>query len=526
MKMNKLKPVLILVTFILYSSLLSAYQAGKTYKLTILHTNDHHGRFWKNKRAEYGMAARKTLIDKIRSEVFSDGGFVLLLSGGDINTGVPESDLQNAEPDFKGMSRLGYDAMALGNHEFDNPLSVLREQEMWSNFPFLSANIFIKGTNKRLFRSHVTYSYDGLKVTIVGFTTEDTKIIGNPEYLGGITFKSPVSVAKRLIPNLKKKTDVLLAVTHMGHYKNGNYGGNAPGDITLARSVKGIDAIIGGHSQNPIFEPDMQNGTMILQAYEWGKYVGRLDLEFRDGELTRKNYRLIPVNLTKKVVLNGKKVRKLMEDQIPEDQGMLDFLRPYQEVGQKELQTIVGTVDGVLVGERGKVRNEETNLGNLIAMAQMEKTQSDIGVMNSGGIRANLEAGDISYKDILIVQPFGNTLCTVTFNGDELRDYLEVLANKRKGSGAFAQFTGVDLKLDGERLVEVKVNGRLVMSKGSYKLSLNSYIASGGDGYPNVKKHRTFVNTGYVDADMLKEYVEKHSPLRISEYAPTNDVMR
>jgi 5'-nucleotidase / UDP-sugar diphosphatase len=94
-------------------------------KLTVLHTNDHHGRFWPNSDGEYGLAARKTLIDKVRAEVKAAGGEVLLLDGGDVNTGVPESDLQDAEPDFKGMNLLGYDASAIGNHEFDKPLAVL-----------------------------------------------------------------------------------------------------------------------------------------------------------------------------------------------------------------------------------------------------------------------------------------------------------------------------------------------------------------------------------------------------------------
>lgn len=115
--------------------------------LTVLHTNDNHGRFWHNEHGEYGMAARKTLIDQLRVEAKTKGHSLLLLSGGDINTGVPESDLQFAEPDFKGMSEIGYDAMAIGNHEFDNSLEVLDTQQSWANFPFLSANIFDKLTN-------------------------------------------------------------------------------------------------------------------------------------------------------------------------------------------------------------------------------------------------------------------------------------------------------------------------------------------------------------------------------------------
>jgi 5'-nucleotidase/UDP-sugar diphosphatase len=126
-----------------------AYEKDKTYKITILHTNDHHGHFWRSEYGEYGLSAQKTLVDGIRKEVAAQGGSVLLLSGGDINTGVPESDLQDAEPDFRGMNLIGYDAMAVGNHEFDNPLSVLRQQEKWAKFPFLSANIYQKSTGER-----------------------------------------------------------------------------------------------------------------------------------------------------------------------------------------------------------------------------------------------------------------------------------------------------------------------------------------------------------------------------------------
>ena len=107
----------------------SAWEKDKTYAITILHTNDHHGHFWQNDHGEYGLGAQKTLVDGIRQEVAAQGGSLLLLSGGDISSGVPESDLQDAEPDFRGMNLVGYDAMAIGNHEFDNPLSVLRQQE-------------------------------------------------------------------------------------------------------------------------------------------------------------------------------------------------------------------------------------------------------------------------------------------------------------------------------------------------------------------------------------------------------------
>lgn len=125
-----------------------AYTKGKTYKFTILHTNDHHGRFWSNKEGELGLAARATLIKNLKNEIESSGGHVLLLDAGDVNTGVPQSDLQDAEPDFKGMKAIGYDVTAVGNHEFDKSPAVLQKQREWAGFPFISANIYNKATKK------------------------------------------------------------------------------------------------------------------------------------------------------------------------------------------------------------------------------------------------------------------------------------------------------------------------------------------------------------------------------------------
>ena len=181
-----------------------AYEQDKTYKITILHTNDHHGHFWRNDYGEYGLAAQKTLVDGIRKEVAAEGGSVLLLSGGDINTGVPESDLQDAEPDFRGMNLIGYDAKAVGNHEFDNPLSVLRQQEKWSKFPFLSANIYQKSTGERLFKPWALFKRGGLKIAVIGLTTDDTAKIGNPEYFTDIEFRNPAAEAKLVIQELQQ----------------------------------------------------------------------------------------------------------------------------------------------------------------------------------------------------------------------------------------------------------------------------------------------------------------------------------
>ena len=498
----------------------------KTYNLTILHTNDNHGRFWHNRSGEYGMAARATLIQSIRDEVAGTGGHTLLLSGGDINTGVPESDLQDAEPDFKGMNYMAYDAMALGNHEFDNPLSVLRQQHDWARFPFLSANIINQDTGMPLFKSHEIFDLDGLKVAVVGFTTQDTVRIGNPEFLQGLEIQSPIAVATKIVPAIAANSDLVVAVTHMGHYRFGENGGNAPGDVALAKAVDGLDVIVGGHSQTATFSPDVQNDTLIVQAKEWGKYVGRLDLQLRNGEISVVNYQLIPVNLKKKVLIDGEKVSVYIDQEIVADETLKAMLEPYQNQGQEQLMQVIGHADAVFVGAREQVRTNETNLGNLIALAQMERVQADLGIMNSGGIRDDMPAGDITYKDVLKVQPFSNTVAYVDLTGAELMPYLQVAANKEAGSGAFAQFAGTTITMNGNSIESATVAGRLVEASKTYRLAINAYMASGGDGYPRLSDHANYVNSGFVDAEVLKDYISSHSPLKAADFAAQGDVTR
>nr|WP_299733774.1 bifunctional UDP-sugar hydrolase/5'-nucleotidase UshA [uncultured Endozoicomonas sp.] len=480
----------------------------KTYQLTVLHTNDHHGRFWHDRKERYGMAARMTLIEDIREEVEEEGGHVLLLSGGDINTGVPESDLQDAIPDFKGMNMLGYDAMAVGNHEFDNPREILKMQESLAEFPFLSANIIDESTGKTLFKPYTMFEKDGLRIAVMGLTTDDTPKATNPENTVGLKFRKPVNVARELVPELEEKADVIIATTHMGHYANAAYGVNAPGDVTLARSVDGIDLIVGGHSQDPLFEPDLQNGAYIVQAHEWGKYVGRADFEYSNGELTLKDYELIPVN-------HGKG-----DEKIAADDKMLEMLRPYQEKGQKLVAAKVGNVDQRLMGERAEVRFQPTNLGTLLTQAFMAKTGADFAVNNGGGIRASIEPGEITYKDVLTVLPFGNTLTTVDLTGQQVMDYLNVVALKPADSGAFAHFSGVEMDITKKGVKNVRIGGEPLNLTKTYKMAILSFSAGGGDNYPNVSKMDSYVDTGFTDADVLREYIEQHSPLMVEKYTP------
>ena len=517
-------------------------QADKTYRLTILHTNDHHGRFWKNNDGEYGMAARKTLIDSIRAEVRESGGQVLLLDGGDVNTGVPESDLQDAVPDFRGMNLLGYDAMAVGNHEFDKPLNVLRMQRDLAKFPFLSANIYDSG--KRMFDPYKVFNVGGLRVGVMGMTTEDTRKMVSPDNIKNIEFRSVIAEAAKVVPELRTKADVVIAATHMGHYQDGNSGTQSPGDVEMARAVKGIDLIVGGHTQNPACmksdnvinreyvpgtpcQPDRQNGAWIFQAHEWGKYVGRADFAYRNGVLTLLKYELVPVNLMRSVRAADGKTSKVPYTQlIAEDKEMLALLQPFQDFGQEKLNVEIGSVDGRLEGDRAVVRARPASMGILIGRALMDRTKADFAVVNSGGVRDSLAAGKLTYKDVLKVQPFGNTTVTVDLTGTEVMAYLNAAAKMSVGSGAFPQFAGVNLVITGGVVTSASIKGAPVDPAKTYRMVINNFMAAGGDGYPRLTGHKSFVDTGFVDADLLRAYISANSPLKAADYAPGDAVVR
>ncbi|HCE4629149.1 bifunctional UDP-sugar hydrolase/5'-nucleotidase UshA [Vibrio parahaemolyticus] len=515
--------------------------ADSCTKFTVLHTNDNHGRFWENSKGEYGMAARKTLIDSIRAEVESSGGETILLSGGDINTGVPESDMQDAEPDFIGMNLLGYDAMAVGNHEFDNALDVLNKQIQWADFPMLAANIYKKDidgkvTDERYFAPYKVFTINGLKVAVVGLTTKDTAKLVNPSNVADIYFEDPQVEIKKVLKEIEanETVDLVFATTHMGHYQDGNHGSEAPGDVLLARSLEEgqLDAIIGGHSQNPVCmepgtneyadfkpgdecAPDQQNGTYIMQAHEWGKYVGRADFEYYDGKLHLANYALIPVNLKAKDA-NGD--YQFIAEEIKPDAVVKQILRTYQEQGQDLLDVKVSSTDGKLEGDRGVVRSQQTNLGHLLGEAYRtyELVKADFGVMNSGGVRDSIQAGDITYRDVLTVQPFGNFVTKATMTGKEVKEYLDVVATKSAGSGAYAQLDNItlDVDCDAGSVTITDINGKGFNLDATYTFAVISFSAAGGDDYPVIQVE----STQMTDASVLREFFVNNPQISADSY--------
>ncbi|EID0030180.1 bifunctional UDP-sugar hydrolase/5'-nucleotidase [Vibrio alginolyticus] len=506
--------------------------ADSCTKFTVLHTNDNHGRFWHNSDGEYGMAARHTLIESIRAEVEAKGGETILLSGGDINTGVPESDMQDAVPDFVGMNLLGYDAMAVGNHEFDNSLDILDMQAELADFPMLAANIYKKDTNERYFDPYKVFTINGLKIAVIGLTTQDTAKLVNPDNVSNIHFEDPQVEIKKVLKEIEEneKVDLVFATTHMGHYEDGKNGSEAPGDVKLARSLEEgqLNAIIGGHSQNPVCmepgtneyadfkpgddcAPDQQKGTWIMQAHEWGKYVGRADFEYYDGKLHLTNYALIPVNLLDE---ND----EVIGERIQQDATVKALLLPYQQQGQELLDEKISNTTGKLEGDRNVVRSQQTNLGHLLGEAYRtyKTVNADFGVMNSGGVRDSIQDGDITYRDVLTVQPFGNFVTKATMTGKEVKEYLDVVATKSAGSGAYAQLDNItlDVNCDAGSVTITDINNKGFDLDATYTFSVISFSAAGGDNYPIIDVQSTQLTDAYV----LREFFVNNPQISADNY--------
>ncbi|WP_312927634.1 5'-nucleotidase C-terminal domain-containing protein, partial [Pseudescherichia sp.] len=271
--------------------------------------------------------------------------------------------------------------------------------------------------------------------------------------------------------------------------------------------------------------PDRQNGIWIVQAHEWGKYVGRADFEFRNGEMKLVHYQLIPINLKKKIVYdNGDSERVLYAPEIPENAQMLSLLTPFQNKGKAQLAVKIGSVNAPLEGDRSKVRFVQTNLGHLILAAQMARTGASFAVMSGGGIRDSIAAGDITYKDVLKVQPFGNVVVYVDMTGKEVVDYLTAVAQMKPNSGAYPQFSHVSFTMANGTLNDLKINGEPVDPAKTYRMATLSFNATGGDGYPRLDDKPGYVNTGFIDAEVLKQYIQQNSPLDAATLEPQGEV--
>jgi 2',3'-cyclic-nucleotide 2'-phosphodiesterase/3'-nucleotidase/5'-nucleotidase len=490
---------------------------SNSWSLTVMHTNDTHAHL-------ADVARRATLTNQVRNEVANS----LLLDAGDVFSGDLYFTKWAGQADLEFMNYLGYDAMTFGNHEFDSGTKILADFISKAKFPLLTSNVdFSKDVNiSPLLKAPKTidasaaktlddagvYPYiildvNGHKVGVFGLTTEDTFETSSPGK--NVKFNDATASAKATVAAIKVQgVNVIITLSHLGYNR----------DKQLAKAVEGIDLIVGGHTHTKLSTPEIVTDahdapTVIVQANEWSKFLGRVNLQFDAqgvviaDQLTGS---LIPVTST-----------------VAEDETVKAMLAPYNADLEELKKQVIGNTTVVLNGIRNDVRSKETNLGNFIADGMLYKAKllknADIALMNGGGIRGPIDLGQITMGELRTVMPFGNTLYLLDVTGQELIAGLENGISGAKLTdlpGKFPQVAGMRFKWDpsqvaGSKVYDVEIktdSGYTPLNlKSTYRMATNSFVALGGDGYTSfakaIENGAYHEDLGYPDYEIFMEYL-------------------
>ena len=464
---------------------------SRTKELVLLHTNDSHGSIVAVDSLG-GMAERATFIREIREKT----PWVLLVDAGDINTGQAVSNKFDAKPDFECYNYMGYDAMAVGNHEFDKPVTVLLQQMKWADFPFLTSNIQYQG--KTLGQDYLIKHINGIKVGLFGITTKSTENISI--YAGDVVFEDEIRSARRMVKELKKqKADVIIGLVHLGFTMN------TPDFVTskkLAEEVDGIDILVDGHSHSYIEAPLKVKQTWIVTANQSGRYVGEGKLKVKDGKLIGFDWQAI-------------KIKGIQPDSV-----LLRKLHFFIDSTNKDLKTVIGvaTQEYALFKEGINIaRYGESALGDLVADALVWKAREDLklkvdfGLTNSGGIRESLPGGDITKGNVLAVLPFTNTLEVVEMKGSDVKRLFAYIAAVEPGNGAFAQVSRevkVVYDRNARQVKSLLIQGKPIVDSAVYFMATCDYVAAGKDGYDaGLDKQLKKESTSRLLSEVLMDYI-------------------
>ncbi len=450
-----------------------------------------------------------------------------MLDAGDIFSGTLFFTKYEGLGGQKVMNHLGYQAMTIGNHEFDKGPQGLANFVKGTEFPVISANLDFSAESRfdglanaaigenlddfsgKVFPA-VIMEVNGEKVGILGLTTPETEFISSPGE--NIKFNDYITSAQETVKQLEEKgINKIIALSHLGF----------DDDEKLAAAVESIDLIVGGHSHTKLDQAvkvDHENSvTYIVQANEWGKFFGRADITFDgDGVVTAIDSKLLETNAKD---ADGNYL--VAED--TETKALTDELAaPIEEMKS----TVVGNSAVALDGEREHVRGGETNLGNLIADGMLDKAaglvDAQIAITNGGGIRASIDAGEITLGEVLTTMPFGNTLVTLELTGEQIIAALENgVSEVEKKQGKFPHVAGLKFKYDsskpaGERIVSVVVKQGIdyqpIDTNANYVVATNNFMADGGDFYSmfkDAKNAEKMTELYFVDYEVFTDYLTK-----------------
>lgn len=456
---------LLLVTLMVFSLATPALANTRApeWMLTIIHTNDIHSRYVEDSANGYTGIAK---IAGEKARLAAAGENVLWVDAGDSTHGELITSLYKGTTAVKILNLGDLDYFVPGNHEFNYGWEQLKKNTLGMTATVLGGNVRVDETNTRLFQSMDIKEIDGKKIGFFGLCTPDTKYKAHPNNTLGLTFLNPASVAKWAVKELKRQgAEYIVAIGHLGVDDSSTMTSEQ-----VIKKVKGIDLFIDGHSHTVFEEGKKINNTMLVSAGEYGKYVGKVDIVFDEGEFTTVAS-LDSYEQTKKY---------------PVKANVLNALNEVVAKVDAETSKAIFKLDKPLDGARATVRGGECELGNLVADALRWVSGADVAFTNGGGIRATIPAGSVTMKSILTTLPFDNTVETRNVKGSTIIKVLEFgMSNYPELSGGYPQVSGVTFTFDvsSKKVSNVKVNGVALNPSKTYVLATNDFIAAGGDGY-------------------------------------------
>ncbi|MGG7643772.1 bifunctional metallophosphatase/5'-nucleotidase [Rhodovulum sp. YNF3179] len=502
-----------------------ATPAAADYTLTILHTNDFHARFEPiskydsgcseedNQAGEcFGGSARLvTAIAEARARTNNH----ILVDGGDQFQGTLYYTYYKGKVAAEMMNKMGYDAMTVGNHEFDDGPEVLRGFTEAVRFPILMSNADISGEPllNDVIRKSVVIERGGARLGLIGLTPQDTDELASPG--PNVVFTDPVAAVQAEVDALTAEgVNKIIVLSHSG------YGV----DQRVAAGTTGVDVIVGGHSNTYLHAddpdaagpyPTMVGDTAIVQAYAYGKFLGELNVTFDEAG----------------VVTDAVGAPLIMDAAVAEDDTtkarITELGAPLDEIRRM----VVAETGAPIDGDRASCRAGECEMGNLVADAMLERVRAQgiqIAIQNGGGLRASIDAGDVTMGEVLTVLPFQNTLSTFQVSGQAIRDALENgVSQVEDGAGRFPQVAGLKFSWDPSAEAGTRVREVMVRDAGSwvaldpaatYGVVSNNYVRNGGDGYAMFRDAMDAYDFGPDLADVTAEFLAENAP-----YAPYTD---
>jgi 5'-nucleotidase / UDP-sugar diphosphatase len=472
--------------------LIASASFAQTAKLKIIHFNDVHAQNMPLivKRGDStirigGFSHFKTVIDSLRNVASANGEGVLVLGAGDDFQGTLFSTMTRGASQIALLNELKPDAVTLGNHEFDygwqNIDSLIKYQV---KYPIVSSNLYLKN-GKRFTKPYLIKDVGGVRTAIIGMMTDNLSGVTLPRNIENITIEKEADALRKILPHIKKeKPDIIIVLSHIG----------VENDIKLAESFPDIDLFVGGHSHTAIHAPRKKGNSIIVQADCKTRHVGELDITVSTAKnrITQYSGKLI-------------EVRSDERRADPTAQEMIDSMNIPIE---KMFSDTIGTLE-----QDWKKTGLNSNIVTWHAKALREAVNTDIGIMNSGGIRRNMPAGPVTIRDMYEINPFGNQIILYQVTGKELHDMLEYYFSE-KGSER-CEFNGLycvveKSKKDGERVGTIKIGGEDIRMKQIYSIAANSFVSEQMQPIFGVKlSNPLFLETGITDISAYINAVKK-----------------